>query len=636
MKKSPIAAALTCSMMLPALAANAQSDLKANAVTNDKTPPTVTAFSVPALSSSLQLAINSFVASDDQALAGYLITSTSTKPAASATGWSATRPNRYTATAPGTLTLYAWTKDQAGNVSAPATAQVNIDTTAPTISAFRIPAQSSGLDISIVTLSATDNRAVTGYAITADARAPGAKGPGWTTSAPTRYTASKTGSITLYAWAKDEAGNVSQSQSATSQVSGSTTPGFNMDQTLSDQAQRTTLAFAGLAMLTGNLQAQTFFPPGKVADYTGFQYLRDNDPDGMGHNTSFLTRVANNVLYVLDDAQFEQLKTLAVNQLEQINDYGYQRYPLMQAFRRQLNNELPAYSSGLNLNAVKQASKALYLIDGQISFDRAVLYANIISSLTPTQRSYLAAMKGKGWKSWPDISNDQVSGKMRGLPQGTAVAVMTYASDLFSWYAGSVEADVYFCPERHGTYFGSFYIKDAPAIGHEGYAINEQLTATAGAALSDSSKGYVTPTQASLMSNLVDTQRSNLYSAPETNIVKLRTQIATLLRSLLTSTATATQVQAQVLELSGLYGELDGANNYAYASAFTALNQTLSTEQKTKLTDLRHSIMSGTYADGTPFDYSVSSNYFLYSEILRDLTQVTPYMNDSDALFFEP
>jgi hypothetical protein len=42
---------------------------------------------------------------------------------------------------------------------------------------------------------------------------------------------------------------------------------------------------------------------------------------------------------------------------------------------------------------------------------------------------------------------------------------IAYAGDLFSWYAGSLDADVYFCPERHGTYFGSFYIKDAPAIG---------------------------------------------------------------------------------------------------------------------------------------------------------------------------
>ncbi|MEI8063385.1 MAG: hypothetical protein WCH84_04910, partial [Verrucomicrobiota bacterium] len=263
---------------------------------------------------------------------------------------------------------------------------------------------------------------------------------------------------------------------------------FTMEQTISDLAQRTTLAFDGLAMMTGNLEAQSFFPPGKVADYTGFQYLRDNDPDNMGHNTSFLTRVANNVIYLLNASQFDQLKTLATNQLDQINLYGYKRFPLMKAFRRLMDGDIPAGATGLNLTAVKQASRELYLLDGQISFDRALLYAKIINSLDATQQAYLDAMKGQGWNSWPDIPNDQIQSKMQALPQGTAVAVMTYASDLFSWYAGSVEADVYFCPERQGTYYGGFYIKDAPAIGHEGYGIDEQLTATAGAALCDSSK----------------------------------------------------------------------------------------------------------------------------------------------------
>jgi hypothetical protein len=233
---------------------------------------------------------------------------------------------------------------------------------------------------------------------------------------------------------------------------------FNLSQTLSDGAQRTTLAFAGLGLMTGNLEAQSFFPPGKVADYTGFQYLRDNDPDNMGHNTSFLTRVANNVIYVLNDSQFAQLKTLAVAQQDPINRYGYQRFPLMKAFRRQLTGEIPANSAGLNLNAVKKASRELYLIDGQISFDRALLYANILNSLDASQKAYLDAMKGKGFNAWPNVAKEQIDSRMKALPQGTAVAVMTYAGDLFSWYAGSVDADVYFCPERHGTYYGSFYL----------------------------------------------------------------------------------------------------------------------------------------------------------------------------------
>ena len=201
-----------------------------------------------------------------------------------------------------------------------------------------------------------------------------------------------------------------------------------MNQTISDGAQRTTLAFDGLAMVTGNLDSQSFFPPGKVADYTGFQYLRDNDPSNMGHNTSFLTRIANNVIFILTDAQLAQLKTLATAQMTQVSLYGYKRFVLMQAFRDLINSDLPANTTGLSKAAVKQASHELYLIDGQISFERAMLYSTILNSLTSAQKIYLDGMKGKGFNSWPNITSDQIKTKMQGLPQGTGVAVMTYAS----------------------------------------------------------------------------------------------------------------------------------------------------------------------------------------------------------------
>ncbi len=57
----------------------------------------------------------------------------------------------------------------------------------------------------------------------------------------------------------------------------------------------------------------------------------------------------------------------------------------------------------------------------------------------------------------------------------------TYASEMFAWYAGSVDADVYFCPERQATYFGSFYMKDRPAMGNAGYSISTSLTGDSGA-----------------------------------------------------------------------------------------------------------------------------------------------------------
>jgi PKD repeat protein len=415
----------------------------------------------------------------------------------------------------------------------------------------------------------------------------------------------------------------------------SSASGYDMTLTLSDQAQVTTLAFDGLAIITGNLDAQSFFPPGKVADYTGFQYLRDTDPDNMGHNTDFLTRVANNVIYILTDDQMTKLTSLASAQLDSVNLYAYKRFALMQAFRRALTGDIPSGSTGLNLDAVKQASNGLYLIDGQISFDRAMLYSSIYSSMDSTQLGYLDAMKGKGYNEWPNITDAQIAGKMSQLPPNTATLVMTYASDIYSWYAGTVYSDVYFCPERHGTYYGGFYIKDAPAVGQPSYTISEALTNTAGSALIDSSQGYVTQAQAAPVSDLVNVQRNNLY-AGDVNIVSVRTQIATLLRSLMTSTASSADVNTQVLALSGTYGDLDGENNYHYATVFAQLNGTLSADQQTKLAGLRKSILSGTYSDGTPFDFSVATTPYLYSDPITDPSVLTPYIGDTDYFFFEP
>ena len=458
------------------------------------------------------------------------------------------------------------------------------------------------------------------------------KGRGSSVTSTTVPSTAKATSTTMPTMATTTSARVTTTVTTTTTTQPVSSAKMNMAQTISDGAQGTTMAFSGLALMTGNLDAQSFFPPGKVADYTGFQFLRDNDPDNMGHNTSFLTRVANNVINILNTTQLAKLSALAAAQQTQFDQYGYQRYPLMQAFRRLIDGNIPAGSTGLNLNAVKAASRALYVIDGQISFDRAVLYASIINSLDANQKAYLDAMKGKGWNSWPDITDAQINSKMSALAQGSKVAVMTYASDIFSWYAGSLEADVYFCPERHGTYYGGFYIKDAPAVGHEGYGIDEQMTATAGSALIDTSRGYVTQDQATTMYSLVATQKDNLNS-----IVSTRTQIATLLRSLITAPSSADAVKAQVLELSGTYGDLDGANNYNYAMTFAKVYQTLTTDQKTKLAALRKTMMSGTYADGTAFDFSIATTPFLYSSVLSD-AQIAPYISDSatNSLFFEP
>ena len=181
--------------------------------TNPDTAPTVTAFTLPATSNSLAVAISRFTASDDAGVTGYLISESATAPLVSAGGWSATVPTTYTVAGQGLATLYAWAKDGAGHVSASLNASVTVDSIAPTVTQFTAPSGSTGLTI-IVTMAATDNAAVTGYLISESATPPLPGTAGWNASALTGYTASGFGSKTLYAWAKDALGNVSAARTA--------------------------------------------------------------------------------------------------------------------------------------------------------------------------------------------------------------------------------------------------------------------------------------------------------------------------------------------------------------------------------------------------------------------------------------
>jgi len=197
--------------------------------------------------------------------------------------------------------------------------------------------------------------------------------------------------------------------------------GYSIEQALSDKAQETTIAFDALAFLTGNMCSDSFLPPGKVADFFGFQYLRDVTPNGMGHNTDFLTNNANNVLHILNDEQKTQLIAVAKTQAVLINDYAYKRFPLIKAFRRQFKGDIPAGSSGLSKSAVIAYSEDIYELDAQISMQRAKLFGNIIRSLDENQLRQLDEMVKGGFASWQPMA-DQVD--KRSLSHNEHVLVM--------------------------------------------------------------------------------------------------------------------------------------------------------------------------------------------------------------------
>jgi hypothetical protein len=196
-------------------AGNISAPVSAN-VTIDATPPEVTAFSVPALSSALVIPVTTFTATDNIGVTGYLITESATPPAASTVNL-ATAPTSYSALSAGTITLYAWARDAAGYVSVPKQASVTItlaDVTAPLITAFSVPPNATVLTIQIADFSATDAVGVSGYLVNESATPPLPGDANWSGTAPVSYTATTAGIKTLYAWAKDAAGNISVPRSA--------------------------------------------------------------------------------------------------------------------------------------------------------------------------------------------------------------------------------------------------------------------------------------------------------------------------------------------------------------------------------------------------------------------------------------
>ncbi len=378
---------------------------------------------------------------------------------------------------------------------------------------------------------------------------------------------------------------------------------YNIEQAISDKAQLNTLAFSGLGFLTGDLCSDSFLPPGKVADFFGFQYLRDTTQAGMGHSTDFVTNAANNVLSILSDAQKAQMIAVAKDQASLVNGFAFMRYPLMVAFRRQLDVNLLNGSSGLGKAAVVNYSSILFEIDGKITIQRAKLFVEIINSLTDSQRKYLDSMVTGGFSSWSPLPNqlDQSA-----LTRDENVLVMTYASEMLGWYAGNMEADTYFCPERHADYFGGFYIKDAPAIGKAGYTIDETITGDKGEAFI----AALDSAQKPLITSLIDTCRSAI-----SGIVETRREIATELRTALVG---GTINESRVLSLERRYGVLDGEISYNYAMAFAEVGKSLTEEQRITLMNLR-GLNDYTCENGT---------IYLYSEKI-----VQPEIPDTDFLF---
>ncbi len=381
---------------------------------------------------------------------------------------------------------------------------------------------------------------------------------------------------------------------------------YTLVQAISDRAQLSTIAFSGLAFLTGDFGAATFMPPGKVADFFGFQYMRDIDAAGKGHNPIFLTRAAGDVLYILNEKQRQMFADLAAEQAPQFEQLALKRMPLIEAFQREKDGTIPKGSSGLNREAVIRYVGDFYALDAELAYRRAEVFGQVVASLTPEQKAAFAKMKFGDFNTWPEKDESEALKRANpGTSRFFTVAYMTYASEFFSWYGGSVEADTYFCPERHGTYFGSFYMKDMPAMNKRNYDIS---TAETG----DSGENF--------LKLLTAEQRENITAIPDqqkkllAETVEVRRAISEELRKFL---AGSKADKAKVLTLGRRYGELDGEMSWMYATAFSKVGRTLTPAQRAACIKLRN------------LDGYQSAPAYMYSNPLQKL----PSLPSSDFLF---
>lgn len=366
---------------------------------------------------------------------------------------------------------------------------------------------------------------------------------------------------------------------------------YTIEQATSERAQLHTIAFDGLAFLTGSFGADCFFPPGKVADFFGFQYMRDNDSNSLGHNTDFLTRIASNVLHILTPQQLEKFTALAKEQESLYTDFANKRIVLIKAFRESMEQNIP-----LDKEAVTRYVRDLYGIDAELSYHRAEVMGEVIRSFTPEQKNQLDQLRFGNSGSWPDMP-EQLD--KRSLSHRAHVGVMTYASELFSWYKGSLAADVYFCPERHGTYFGGFYLKDYPAMGNRGYSISTSLTGESGKSFLE----LLNPDQRKQVEALPSLQKKNMDE-----IVTLREKVSANLRKFMSGERPD---KTETLEWIKKYGEQDAALSILYVTAFSAVHQTLTADQKQKLKDLRNldAVPSGIYIYSDPAPVPANLEY---------------------------
>lgn len=156
---------------------------------------------------------------DNVGITGWMINESSIPPDAGGGGWIEAKPTGYSLSNPGaygTRTIYAWAKDNAGNVSDSLSFEIEYkqDSELPTITGFSLtsPDPTSSANITFALTASDNSGTIAGWMINESSAKPDSGDSRWLSTKPTGYPFADSGTYetkTIYAWAKDPQGNVS-------------------------------------------------------------------------------------------------------------------------------------------------------------------------------------------------------------------------------------------------------------------------------------------------------------------------------------------------------------------------------------------------------------------------------------------
>jgi hypothetical protein len=126
-----------------------------------------------------------------------------------------------------------------------------------------------------------------------------------------------------------------------------------------------------------------------------------------GHNPMFLDRVAGNVLQVLTGEQRALFEKAAQQEAVELRALAEKRLPLIKAFCRQLDGDIPAGSQGLNMAAVIIYVGDIFAADAEVSWRRAQVFGQLASTLSTQQKECLAKMKFGDFNTWPAVDMEK-------------------------------------------------------------------------------------------------------------------------------------------------------------------------------------------------------------------------------------